>query len=142
MRSIMPTKTEIVAEAKTWIGTPFKHQGRVKGLGVDCVGLIIGVAHFFKLTDFDYVNYSHTPDGFLMRQLLDQHLYSIPIPEAKAGDIVLMRFEAQPQHVGILSDYGIIHAYAQVRRCVEHRLDQHWRSRIVGAYAYPDMKDK
>jgi len=137
----MPTKIEIVQEAKTWIGTPFKHQGRIKGLGVDCVGLIIGVAHVFKLTEFDYTNYSHTPDGFLMQQLLAQHLDVMAIQAAKAGDIVLMRFEAQPQHVGILSHYGIIHAYAQVRRCVEHRLDDHWQSRIVGAYAYPHVEN-
>jgi NlpC/P60 family putative phage cell wall peptidase len=137
----MPNKIAIVEEARTWIGTPFKHQGRIKGLGVDCVGLIIGVAHFFKLTDFDYRNYSHTPDGFLMRQLLDQHLRSISIQDAKPGDIVLMRFEAEPQHVGILSDYGIIHAYAQVRHCVEHRLDNIWKSRIVGAYAYPHIEN-
>ena len=108
---------------------------------MDCVGLIIGVAHKFELTDFDYTNYSHAPDGFLMQQLLAQHLQSISIPEAKSGDIVLMRFETQPQHVGILSDYGIIHAYAQVRRCVEHRLDAIWQSRIVAAYAYPGVKN-
>src|SRR5688500_4795322 len=120
----MPSKLDIVAEAKTWMGTPFKHQGRVKGLGVDCVGLIIGVAHTFQLTKFDYTNYSYTPDGFLMRQLLDQHLQSIAIQEAKAGDIMLMRFDVAPQHLAILSDYGMIHAYAQVRRCVEHRLDE------------------
>lgn len=138
----MLTKTAIVEEAKTWMGTPFKHQGRIKGLGVDCVGLIIGVAHTFQLTDFDYTHYTHQPDGFLMRQLLDQHLQSISIQAAKAGDIVLMRFETQPQHVGILSHYGIIHAYAQVRRCVEHRLDAVWRSRIVGAYAYPRVENR
>ena len=25
-----------VAEALTWLGTPYHHQGRVKGVGVDC----------------------------------------------------------------------------------------------------------
>jgi cell wall-associated NlpC family hydrolase len=81
------------------------------------------------------------PDGFLMQQLLAQHLQVISIAHAKAGDIVLMRFEAAPQHVGILSNYGMIHAYAQVRRCVEHRLDQQWQSRIVAAYAYPTIEN-
>jgi NlpC/P60 family putative phage cell wall peptidase len=137
----MPTKTEIVAEAKTWIGTPFKHQGRVKGLGVDCVGLIIGIAHAFTLTDFDYTAYSRTPDGITMQRLLNQHLQAIPIHTAMAGDILLMRFDAQPQHVGILSEYGIIHAYAQVRRCIEHRLDAVWRARVVCAYAYPGVEN-
>ena len=27
---------EAVAEAMTWLGTPHHHQGRVKGVGVDC----------------------------------------------------------------------------------------------------------
>jgi hypothetical protein len=33
-----------IAQARTWIGTPFHHQGRLKGVGCDCLGLIVGVA--------------------------------------------------------------------------------------------------
>ncbi len=33
----------VVAEARTWEGTPWHHQGRVKGAGVDCLMLIAGV---------------------------------------------------------------------------------------------------
>lgn len=42
----MLSRDLIVQEAQSWIGTPFQHQGRTKGPhgGVDCVGLIIGVA--------------------------------------------------------------------------------------------------
>ena len=133
------TRDDVVQEARDWIGTPFKHQGRLKGVGIDCAGLIIGVAHALQLSTFDYTSYSHLPDGITLRRLLTTHLCPILSYQAQAGDIVLMRFDAQPQHVGILSPEGIIHAYAQVRRCVEHRFDTLWQSRLVSAYAYPAL---
>ena len=42
----MFSRSAIVTEATSWVGTPFQHQGRTKGPhgGVDCVGLIIGVS--------------------------------------------------------------------------------------------------
>ena len=30
---------QIVTQARTWIGTPFHHQARLKGKGCDCLGL-------------------------------------------------------------------------------------------------------
>ena len=33
----------VVAEALTWIGTPYRHQGCRKGIGCDCLGLVRGV---------------------------------------------------------------------------------------------------
>ncbi len=33
----------ILAEASTWIGTPYRHQGSRKGVGCDCLGLVRGV---------------------------------------------------------------------------------------------------
>ena len=29
----------VVAEAKTWLGTPWRHMQRIKGVGVDCANL-------------------------------------------------------------------------------------------------------
>lgn len=34
---------QAVAEAITWLGTPYHHQGRVKGVGVDCGTLLCEV---------------------------------------------------------------------------------------------------
>ena len=33
----------IVAVARSFIGTPYRHQGSLKGIGCDCLGLIRGV---------------------------------------------------------------------------------------------------
>ncbi len=37
------TRAAIVAEAWSWIGTPYRHQASLKGVGCDCLGLIRGV---------------------------------------------------------------------------------------------------
>jgi hypothetical protein len=33
----------IVAAARGWLGTPYRHQASVKGEGADCLGLVRGV---------------------------------------------------------------------------------------------------
>src|SRR5215469_180915 len=51
---IVPAKNEyeisarraaVIAEAKTWLKTPFHHMARVKGAGVDCGQLLLAVYH-------------------------------------------------------------------------------------------------
>src|SRR5579885_1122973 len=36
-------RSDIIAEARSWIGTPYAHQASVKGIGCDCLGLVRGV---------------------------------------------------------------------------------------------------
>ena len=37
------TRAKIVAAARGWIGTPYQHQGSLRGVGCDCLGLVRGV---------------------------------------------------------------------------------------------------
>lgn len=137
----MTTRLDVIAEARTWLGVRWHHQGRSRA-GIDCVGLAIKVGHALGLSDFDIADYSRQPDPAMMRSLLAQHMRLIGDPEP--GDLLLMRFEREPQHVAILTEFqgapGIIHAYAQARKVVEHRLDSVWKSRIVGAYRYKGLE--
>jgi len=34
---------EIVAAARGWLGTPYRHQAACRGAGCDCLGLVRGV---------------------------------------------------------------------------------------------------
>jgi len=36
-------RAAVVAEARRWIGTPYRHQATVRGAGADCLGLVRGV---------------------------------------------------------------------------------------------------
>lgn len=129
---------EIVATARQWLGTPWRHQGRLKGVACDCAGLIIGVGNALGYTDVDYRAYGHMPDGATLRRLCDTHLERSD--GLRLGDVLLMRFKTHPQHLAIAGDGGtpfsIIHAYAEARGCVEHRLDEVWMGRICGIYRF------
>ncbi len=147
------TREAIVAQARGWIGTPFHHQGRIKGVGCDCLGLIVGVAAELNLTDeqglllsnYDQPNYSPLPDGRGLRAAVSLHLRELSSAgEALDGDIPLIRFDADPQHVGILSTLpdgaqAIIHCYSNAGKVVEHRLNDTWRKLIVGIYRFPTL---
>lgn len=36
-------RTRVLAAARDWIGTPYRHQASVKGEGADCLGLVRGL---------------------------------------------------------------------------------------------------
>lgn len=144
--------SSIEMQARSWLGTRYHHQGRMKrnanhAGGVDCIGLIIGVCEELSLKNkqgdlvhsFDEQDYGHQPDGIRLQQQLRKHFDVIPLGQKQAGDIALFRFDSNPQHVGFISDYresteGIIHCYAKVRQVVEHHLDNSWKLRLVECY--------
>jgi len=131
----MPTPEDIVAIARGYVGTAFRHQGRIPGLALDCAGVVVCVARELGLEgDFQEVPYGRSPHAGTLRQICDAHMD--PIPLYGPGDVLLMAWETEPQHLGIVSDIGIIHSYASARMVVEHSLDQVWRSRIRSAYRF------
>jgi NlpC/P60 family putative phage cell wall peptidase len=132
----MITGADIVQEARTWLGTPYHHQGRVRSAGVDCIGVVIGVAHALGLSEFDTRDYGRIPNGNMMRAMLMQHLDSVPLWEHQAGDIGLFTFVKEPQHVGIFTENGILHAYADAKQCVEHGFIKPWPQRLVAVFRF------
>ena len=47
----MTTRAEIIAKAREYLGTPFFHQGRLKGRRMDCVGIALCVAEDLGMRD-------------------------------------------------------------------------------------------
>lgn len=140
-------RIDIVAEARTWLDTPFHHQARLKGVGVDCVGLVIGVARSLGLIapDFDVAAYPRTPDGTSLMHLTDEHMTRISREAMQPGDVVVVAFAKDPQHLGILSDYrhggfSIIHAHSISGRVIETRLLFGTHMKFVAAYALPGVQ--
>lgn len=149
----MITNDDIVAAARGWLGTRFHHQGRIKRTqahrgGVDCLGLLIGVARElnFRLPDgspaieLDQTDYTHYPDtAYLQAQLL-RALVPIPMEGITPGNILLLRIDNAPQHLAIVSNMhdglGIIHAYAPARSVVEHPFDRWWQERVQAAFRH------
>jgi len=126
----------IVAAARTWAGTPFRHAERQKGRGCDCVGLVLGVAHELSLTDWDFRNYSRSVDGDVLRRYIEQFCDRIDgLPEQ--GDLLLLAIHGHPQHLAVYCGEGrMIHAHESAGMVVEHRFDAFWQRRLRGVYRW------
>lgn len=133
------TRSEFIAEAMTWIDTPYRHQGRLKGVSVDCIGLCIGVAHACGISEFDFTHYDRRPDGS-MKTHMDREVTPISFARALPADLLLFQFANCPMHVGILADdMMLIHAYAPNRKVVMHRLDTRFLGLLTCAYQIPGV---
>lgn len=133
----MVTRAQFIAEARSWEGVPWLHQGRSR-LGVDCIGLLIVVARALGLSDYEVDGYGRTPDADLMRREAERLMVRTMHPQP--GDVLLMRFHRDPQHILILTEPArVIHAWADAGRVVEVNYPPSWQRRVVGAYQVPGV---
>ena len=132
----MSLAEKIVAAAREAVDTPFRHQGRIPGKGMDCAGLAIHAAQAAGIEVHDETGYPRIPGGGRLEAAFDKQpgFIRVPVASLRDGDILLMTFAGQPQHVGIVAGINIIHAYEPTGRVVEHGLTPAWRRRIVRAY--------
>lgn len=124
----------IVDAARQCVGLPFRHQGRYPMGQVDCAGVVIHALNSAGLDVVDQTGYGRTPNKGLLESAIKTHKGIVEVGSYQAGDILLMRFGREPQHLAIFSGGGIIHADEASGVCCEHRLDSKWASRIVRIY--------
>jgi len=137
-------RKKIIEKAREYLGTPFVHQGRLKGIGVDCIGLIVGVASELKLFEYDHAVYPRYSDGTLLMAHMRKVFVEISPDERQPGDVVIYWVQPHtkhPQHVGIVTDIGILHTYDIVKRVVETHTHQRWEDRVTHAFQWPGVSD-
>ena len=137
--------SEVVAIARAWIGTPYRHQGATRSIGCDCLGLVRGVWRDL------YGAEPEEPGPYGMdwaersgeeRLLGAAHRHFGPAIDGKlmlSGDLLLFRWQAgmAAKHAGILSGPGhFIHAYEQAG-VIESALVPGWKRRIAGVFRFP-----
>ena len=151
----MITRQQFVSEARKWIDTPFQHQGRQRGLGVDCVGLVLCVMRDLGLNAWvdlaEYRSYAAQPVGNAVLEACKSRLLEKPLAMRQPGDVLVFRVPVAATHIGIVSGRGIIHALNSGRRfrrmanlvgrVVEHGLDAKWLERAAGCFSIPGITD-
>lgn len=140
-------RDRIVAEARRWIGTPYRHQASVPGAGADCLGLVRGVWRSVYGAEPERAP-AYTPDWSepqreeALWSAARRHLVSKAVDHYDAGDVLLFRMRegAVAKHLGILTATGpsasFVHAY-QGHGVVESALTEAWRRRVVAGFAFP-----
>jgi NlpC/P60 family putative phage cell wall peptidase len=144
----MIKRQDIVANARSWVGTPYHHQQSVRGVGADCLGLVRGVWRDLYGSD------SETPPPYsrdwaeaegqeTLIEAASRHMIPVAVADARGGDLVVFRFRARSpaKHVGILcARERVVHAM-EGGPAVEMSVTPWWRRRIVAAFSFPGTSD-
>lgn len=138
------TADAVVAEALAWLGTPYRHQGRRKGVGCDCIGLVLGVRRAIYGAAPEQPG-PYAPDwaeaGGEERLLagVQRHFHKKQPGEMAAGDLLVFRWRPHlpAKHAGILVGQDrFVHAYEGMAVSLSALVPQ-WRKRIAGVFAFP-----
>ena len=110
-------RAHVVAEALTWIGTPYHHRGKLKGVGVDCAQLPLCVyAGAGLLADFDTGPYpadwhQHRGEERYAAIVLTRARELASPGAAGPGDLILWKFGRAFSHGTLVIDRSlVIHA--------------------------------
>ncbi len=139
-------RAEVLTEARSWLGTPYRHQASRKGVGCDCLGLVRGVWRALYGTEPEAAgpyaaDWAEMGRGDPLLEAARRHCTEIPAGSYAPGDLLVFRWlpHLSAKHLGILADGNrFIHAY-QGSTVVSSALAPQWRSRIAGVFAFPPL---
>lgn len=121
-------RQEVVAEARSWLRTPYHHHARVKGVGVDCAMFLAevyertGLVEHVETGHYPHDWHDHRDEEMFIAWV--QRVGCVPIEKPQSGDIALFRFGRTFSHGGVMADTAtVIHSYLGMGVCT-HRLDE------------------
>lgn len=133
----------IVDVARSWIGTPYRHQQMLKTHGCDCLGLLRGV--YEEVTG----KVSEQPPPYTpswgeaqgTELMLDAaRRYLVETTEIVPGSVLVFRMKrgSVAKHCGIATGKdAMVHAHYR-RGVVEDNLVSYWTRRTVGVYNFAE----
>jgi cell wall-associated NlpC family hydrolase len=154
MLDVEAQRQAVVAEARSWLRTPYHHMGRVKGAGVDCATLLAEV--YTRAGIVPAVEIPYYPPDWHLHQNAERYLNFIlahatevfpgvaqgeaesrPSPSCEAkpkpADVALWRFGKCFSHGAIVVEWPlVIHAYSGKGCILEDAERAVWLSRLSG----------
>ena len=140
-------RSAIVAEARSWVGTPYRHQASLKGVGCDCLGLVRGVWRAFHEREPEEMT-AYAPDWAeasgreTLAQAARRHMAEISPGEFQLGDVLLFRWREKfpAKHAAIVSAPDLmIHAHDGAA-VAEVAIARWWRRRLAYAFRFPAIE--
>lgn len=136
----------IVSEARSWLGTPYRHQASLKGVGCDCLGLVRGVWRAVigsePETPPPYApDWAEASGGEPLAEAALRHLIPVTLDEFGPGDVLLFRWRAglTAKHAAIATaPDAMIHAHDGAA-VAEVAISHWWRRRLAYAFRFPGI---
>jgi NlpC/P60 family putative phage cell wall peptidase len=144
---VRPSRQCVVDAALRWLGTPYRHQASLRGIGCDCLGLVRGVWREIYGREPEAMP-AYTADWAEARQAetlaeaAGRHMAAIAPQDATTGDLLLFRWRAPlpAKHAAIfVAPDRFIHAQdGAATRATGWRAR---RRRIAFAFQFPGVTD-
>lgn len=140
----MTRDIEIVAAARGWIGTPYRHQASLKNVGCDCLGLVRGVWRECLGGEPEGLpvyspDWAESGAGEALAAAGFRHLMAVDDLKFVAGDVLLFRWKPHlpAKHAGIATgDATMVHAQDGVV-VSEIALSRWWLRRLAFVFRFP-----
>jgi len=121
-------RARVVAEAMSWIGTPYRHRQRLKGLGVDCAQILAavyedaGVIGHLELGEYATQWHLHHERELYLEWLERVGARRLDGEDPLPGDVGVWKYGLTHSHGGIVVEGGadpvVVHSYIKARRGV------------------------
>jgi len=133
-------RAAVVAEALSWAGTPYHHNARLKGIGVDCVWLLLETYMSVGIVPQEFSPGNYSREWYFHR---DEEMYlagverysrKIAPEQVGPGDVAVYKIGRCVSHGAIIvDDHYLIHANRKARQVeitLRHspELDAHFHS--------------
>ncbi|MGB8422174.1 hypothetical protein [Paraburkholderia sp.] len=126
---IEATVESVIAEARSWLRTPWHHRARVKGLrgGVDCVMLLAEV--YEAVGAIEHVEPEYYPADIMLHRggepvVVWLERLGVEVSAPVLGGVIVYQFGHSYSHAGIcVGTDAIIHAYRSCGQVVETRFN-------------------
>ncbi len=139
---------DVVTIARRWVGTPYRHQASLQGVGADCLGLVRGVWRELYGAEPELPppysrDWAEAGRDEVLWRAAARHMAEHPVAEARPGDVLLFRMSevGVAKHLGILArpgpDATFVHAYAR-HGVLESPLSDPWARRVVACFSFPE----
>jgi NlpC/P60 family putative phage cell wall peptidase len=141
------TRPAIIAEARSWIGTPYRHQASVKGVGCDCLGLVRGVWRTLLGPEPERAppyarDWAEASAQESLAEAAARHLVPLDDPQTFApGDVLLFRYRERyaAKHAAIATAPDLmVHAHDGAA-VAEVAISPWWRRRLAYAFRFPGI---
>ena len=160
------TRAAIVAETRSWIGTPYRHQASLKGAGCDCLGLLRGVWRAVLGDEPErpppYArDWAEAGGEEAFARAARTHLVEVEPAQVRPGDVLLFRYAPRypAKHAAIVTACSwvgpdalanpvsafpdrarMVHAHDGAA-VAEVAIASWWRRRLAYAFHFPGVTD-
>lgn len=119
MSKLTRKQQAVIDQAQTWLNTPYHPGARLKGIGVDCGQLLIGVYEGAGIIKPGECEPGYYPREIHLHRSEERYLewilkYCVPVDTPRPADIAMFKFGKSSSHSAIIIEWPqIIHAYVR-----------------------------